>query len=819
MSGFFEGISFRLAKVGIVLALLVGMTMSAVQLYLDYRHMASEAGEQITLLVDVAAPPAQRAIYTLDYELAHEVVAGLMRYSFILEVTLKDELGAEVASQRRELSPSGTRWVTKLIGEEFVRYGARLDIPGDSDAHGYLEIVVDNDQAFSSLYNHSMLLMSTGLIRSSILVFGLFIAFHFMLTKPLIRINKEINEIDLNRPGEQRLNSPKSRRSDEFDQLIQSANQLLDTVDLALSKRKAVEVVLRKSEEHVRQIIDSLPVWVGARNSDGHYIFANKALADFLGTTPEAMRGSHISDFKHFCLTGVEMPTSIDMEVIRSNSGSKTIEEKWRSTSGDEIDMHTYIMPMEFYDEMVALVVSSDISELKSTQAQMEYMAYHDALTKLPSRSYLIEHLQTEIDQSEKTKEFGALLFIDLDQFKNINDSLGHPAGDAILKSVAKSLSEGIRECDWVCRLGGDEFVVVLTALGKDRAVAMSRAEAHAELLRGELVQGRHFYQDIELHVTGSIGIVMFPDAGIGPHELLRFADTAMYKVKEAGRDAVEIYSQGMADNATHVIMMEHALRKAFENKDFSLHFQPRVDNLNKKIVGAEALLRWEHEEKGMVSPAEFIPIMETSGLIVEVGVWVLEKSLQQVKEWQQQGLWDDSMRLSVNISPRQFRSGSFVEDISRVANDINFPPSMLEMEITEGIVIDNLEVTIDTMSSLRDLGFAFALDDFGTGYSSISYLKQLPVSVLKIDKSFVRDITEDASDRILVQTISTMGNMLGLEVVAEGVETPGQLSLLDSYDCRYYQGYLCSKPLPVEQFTELLKRDSVDWVDVEEKA
>ncbi len=813
MSGFFEGISFRLAKVGVVLALVVGMSMSAIQLYLDYQDQVDEVERKIGLLIEVALPPAERAIYTLDNELAEEVATGLMLYDFILNVTLKDELGNEVASKEREAKPSNTRWITKLIRDEFVSYGARLQMPDGSDSYGFIDVVIDMDRVFEGLYKHSGLLMSTGLIRSSILVFGLFIAFHYMLTKPLIRINNEIKEINPGSPGEQRLSVPKSHKTDEFDQLVHSANQLLDTVDLALSKRRAVEVVLRKSEEHVRQIIDSLPVWVGARNSDGHYIFANKALADFLGTTPDAMRGSHVSDFRHHCLTGVETATTIDAKVIESKAGSKTIEEKWSSASGEECDMHTYIMPMEFYDETVALVVSSDISELKSTQEQMAYMAYHDALTKLPNRSYMVERLKKEIDKADSAAEFGALLFIDLDQFKNINDSLGHPAGDAILKSVAERLSASIRDCDWVCRLGGDEFVVVLTELGEDRSIAVARAEAYAELLRGELAQGRHLYQDIELHVTGSIGIVMFPDGNTSPHELLRFADTAMYKVKDAGRDAVEFYTKGMADNATHLLIMEDALRKAFENDDFSLHFQPRVDNLTAKIVGAEALIRWEHSERGMVSPAEFIPIMETSGLIVEVGLWVLEKSVEQVKAWIDEGLWNDSMRLGVNISPRQFRSGTFIEDVSRVVEELDFQPSMLEMEITEGIVIDNLEVTVETMSSLRDLGFVFALDDFGTGYSSISYLKQLPVSVLKIDKSFVQDITEDSSDRILVQTISTMGNMLGLEVVAEGVETVGQLELLETYSCRYYQGYLCSRPLPVEQFSALLEKDSVDWV------
>jgi len=790
--------------------------MSTVQLYLDFRDQLSNVQRNIGLMVEVAMPPAQRAIYTLDSELAHEVVAGLMRYEYLVDVKIVDELDVKIAGSEREPLSSKTRWVTALIHDEFVSYDAPLPLPVPSDTMGSIAFVIDMDTALKPFYKHSVLLMSAGIIRSSILVFGLFVAFYYMLTKPLIRLNQEIKAINLISPSEQRITPPRSSKEDELSELVRSANQLLDTVDLALSKRRAVEVVLRKSEEHVRQIIDSLPVWVGARNRDGHYIFANKALADFLETTPEALRGSHISDFKHYCLTGVEQAITVDKRVIESRSGSETIEEKWATKSGAEHDMHTYIMPMEFYDETVALVVSSDISELKLTQEQMEYMAYHDILTSLPNRSFLVDRLTRDIKRARETNEYGALMFIDLDQFKNINDSLGHPAGDAILKSVSECLIKSVRDSDLVTRLGGDEFVVVLNDLGSDKDTALSRAEAYAEMLRTELANSRHHYQDIELHVTGSIGISVFPDEGVGPHELLRYADTAMYKVKEAGRNAIEFYTQGMSDNVTQMLMMEDALRKAFKLNQFSLHFQPRVDNINSKIVGAEALLRWQHPEQGMISPAEFIPILETSGQIVEVGMWVLETATTQVKSWIEQGLWHESMRLGVNISPRQFRSGSFVDDISQVVKDVQFPPELLEMEITEGIVIDNLDVTVNTMSALRDQGFAFALDDFGTGYSSISYLKQLPVSVLKIDKSFVQDITEDASDRILVQTITTMGNMLGLEVVAEGVETPGQLALLETYNCRFYQGYLCSRPLAAKDFSELLRKECVDWVKSE---
>ena len=802
--GFFEGISFRLAKVGVVLALLVGILMSAVQIYISYTVKSTEIRTQIDRAVGVLSPPAERAIFTLDTELAQEVVNGLMRYPFVVEVTLVDEIGDVIAAHAREPLASKTRWLTRLIGDEFFYLEAPLNVPIAAKSKGALRFTVDMNIAYAPFYRASALEISIGLIRSSLLVFALFIAFYYMLTKPLSRLAAEIKRINPGSPGEQRLSMEREGRDDELAQLAASANQLLEAVDLALAKRRAVEIVLRKSEEHVRQIIDSLPVWVGARNRDGHYIFANKALADFLQTSPDEMRGSHISDFKRYYVTDTKEVVRLDAEVIDSKLNAQIWEEKWLDRQGDERHMHTHIMPMEFYDETVALVVSSDITELKVTQDLMEHMAYHDALTDLPNRSYLIERLEEEVKRAGRRGEFGALLFIDLDQFKNINDSLGHPAGDAVLKHVAERLRESVSVDDIVVRLGGDEFVIVLIALDNDMEAAILKAEASAERIRRNISQA-YVHNELQLHVTGSVGIVMFPEEDVSVHELLRYADTAMYSVKESGRDSLEFFNKHMADNARRVLVMEGDLHKALENQRFSLYFQPRVDNRSQTIVGAEALLRWNSAERGMVSPVEFIPILETSGLIVDVGRWVLEESIKQVKHWQAMGLWQPNMRLGVNISPRQFRSSRFIDDVRDILRRQDFDPSLLEMEITEGIVIQNLDVTIATMSTLREQGVVFALDDFGTGYSSISYLKQLPVSVLKIDKSFVRDITLDRNDRILVETITAMGNLLGLEVVAEGVETEEQLALLRDYNCAYYQGFLCSKPVSADLFEALL--------------
>ena len=571
MKGFFHGISFRLAKVGVVIALLIGLLMSGVQIYFDYKTQLSAVNEQIARITEVATPPAARSVHTLDSGLAQEVVTGLMRYDFIVSVVIEDELSKILAEAGKESVESETAWFTSMFGAASKEYSSALNLEDNSEFSGHIRFVVDMDRALVSFYDQSIVVIAIGLIRSFILVFFLFIAFYFLITKPLIKIATEMKSINPGSPGEQRLSLSKTGRDDELRQLINGGNQLLEAVDLALAKRRAVEVVLRKSEEHVRQIIDSLPVWVGARNRDGYYIFANKALADFLHTSPDSMRGSHIADFKDFFVTSATDIVAMDARVIKSKVPTQIWEEKWVDREGKEHQMHTYIMPMEFYDEVVALVVSSDITELKNTQQLMEHMAYHDALTDLPNRSYLVERLEEELVKAAKTKNYGALLFIDLDQFKNINDSLGHPVGDIVLKHVAERLTSMTSANDVVVRLGGDEFVVILTNLSADFNNALLNAEHVGERIRSA-VSEPHTHNDLELHVTCSVGVVLFPEEDAGVHELLRYADTAMYQVKEAGRDAIQFFNKHMADNAKNVLVMEGDLHKAIENKSFSLH-------------------------------------------------------------------------------------------------------------------------------------------------------------------------------------------------------------------------------------------------------
>jgi diguanylate cyclase (GGDEF)-like protein/PAS domain S-box-containing protein len=649
--------------------------------------------------------------------------------------------------------------------------------------------------------------MVTGIFRNMFLVLLLFFVFYFTLTKPLVRLSREINSINPDHPGVNRLTQLPPHRKDELAQLIASSNQLLDVVELSLAKRRAVELALRKSEEHLRQIIDHLPVMIGARNIAGYYLFANKALATELGYTPEQMRNLHVRQLLKNSVFDIDTMLQNDYRVIRGNEELDVIEERFITASGKQLFLQTHIMPLAFYDEKVALIVSVDITERKNAQAKMEFMAHHDALTGLPNRLQLVERLEHELRRAERHGYYGAVLFIDLDQFKNINDSLGHPVGDKVLEVVAARLQQTVREEDLVARLSGDEFVVVLTVLDQNMETAALRAGEISEKIRTVISQP-YVYDSMELRVTCSVGVVVYPDKNNSVHELLRYADTAMYQVKEKGRDSIEFFNEEMADKVSRQLVMEGDLHRAMDEGQFELYYQPKIHVFTGRVVGAEALLRWKHPTKGMVSPVDFIPVLETSGMIIDVGQWVLEQACQALVKWSKMGIWQEGMRLSINISPRQFRRAAFVEDVLHTIKEFPIPDNSLDMEITEGIVIQRVEDAIATMTILNEKGISFSLDDFGTGYSSISYLKRLPVSTLKIDKGFVRDIIVDRNDRVLVETIITMGNLLDLELVAEGVEEAEQLAILRSFGCHFYQGYLASQAVEIAQFEDIVRKD-----------
>ena len=446
--------------------------------------------------------------------------------------------------------------------------------------------------------------------------------------------------------------------------------------------------------------------------------------------------------------------------------------------------------------------VFHDITEAKRSEERITHQAYHDALTGLPNRSLFNDRLSMAIAQAQRSGQGVALLFLDLDNFKNINDSLGHATGDMLLQSVAHRLSGLVREQDSVARLGGDEFIFLLQGtMDPDFTVHVAQRILAA-------FRKPFFIKDHELFVTTSIGIAMHPHDGRDPEVLVSCADLAMFRAKEEGRNKYKLFKPAMNDKVQRRMSLEADLRRALERREFEVYYQPKVDVEHQNMVGVEALVRWRRPGHGLVPPDEFIPICEETGLIIPLGAWVLEQACQTTRQWHDQGHGD--LHVAVNLSPRQFQDKDLVRQIKMILLKTGLPPNCLELEITESVVMHSVEDAIITMRALTDLGLRLSMDDFGRGYSSLYHLKRFPMSTLKIDRSFVADVANDPDDASIVNTIISMSRSLNLQVVAEGVETREQLEFLRQRRCDQMQGYYFSKPLSAEDLLSLLKSRTV---------
>jgi diguanylate cyclase (GGDEF)-like protein/PAS domain S-box-containing protein len=443
-----------------------------------------------------------------------------------------------------------------------------------------------------------------------------------------------------------------------------------------------------------------------------------------------------------------------------------------------------------------------DITQRKEDEEQIRKLAFYDPLTGLPNRRLLIERLEHAIAMSERHHTYGAVLFIDLDNFKHLNDTRGHDVGDQLLIEVSERLKDVARDADTIVRLGGDEFVVICEAMSNDERLAARDAEKIAEKIRQSLTQPYHL-DTIEHYNSPSIGIALFLGGLIGLDELLKQADNAMYQAKNAGRNAIRLFNPTMQSELEDRLLLEKDLRRALEKEELLLHFQPQVDQQG-QLLGAEALIRWQHPQKGMVPPDKFIPLAEESHLIIQIGHWVLQQACEMLCAWQKTPTLSH-LTLSVNVSSRQIRQQNFVREVLDVVHHYQLPPERLKLEITESVALDNMQDTLEKMQALREEGIIFSMDDFGTGYSSLSSIKQLPISQVKIDKSFITDLESNQNDIVLTETIIAMGRALKLEVLAEGVETETQKDKLIRLGCFHYQGYYFSRPLAREAFDHYL--------------
>jgi diguanylate cyclase (GGDEF)-like protein/PAS domain S-box-containing protein len=568
-----------------------------------------------------------------------------------------------------------------------------------------------------------------------------------------------------------------------------------------ITERKRAEDSLRESEMRLRAIIEQSPVGM-AFSRDGITINVNAAYLEMFGYAhaAEVCGRPLLEQIAPQCRAEVE---DRYRRRVASDTEPSDYESVGLRADGSQFPMHITAKRLSLKDGPLTLAFLVDITRQRASEDEIRRLAFFDQLTDLPNRRLLLDRLQHAQATSARNRRHGALLFIDLDNFKSLNDTLGHSVGDALLRQVALRLRAHVREGDSVARLGGDEFVVILEDLGGDLIEAAQQTEIVANKLLAAL-NPPYWLASSECHCTASVGATLFSGHAQSKDELLKQADIAMYQAKKAGRNGVRFFDPRMQEAINAQAALEGELRQALEKQQFHLHYQVQVDSAGRPF-GAEALLRWVHPERGLVSPLQFIPLAEETDLIVPIGQWVLEAACAQLEAWERDPA-TRALSLCVNVSPKQFHRVDFVQSVLAALQRHAIAPALLTLELTESLLLDNVAETVATMNALGRIGVRFSLDDFGTGYSSLQYLKRLPLHQLKIDQSFVHDIAVDGSDLAIVQTIIAMARSLNLGVIAEGVETEEQRQLLISRGCNEFQGYLFGRPVPVEQFEAALR-------------
>jgi diguanylate cyclase (GGDEF)-like protein/PAS domain S-box-containing protein len=585
-----------------------------------------------------------------------------------------------------------------------------------------------------------------------------------------------------------------------------------------LARQHALEVqqhmgALRESEERFRSAFDYATIGMGVVSLDGRWLQVNPSLCHIVGYAEAELLSSNIHDITHR-----DDLVALDEQIQRLADGtisSHQTELRYSHKNRQDVWAHLGMsLVRDGETNPLHLIFQiQDITDRKRDQEQLLHDAFHDALTGLPNRALFMDHVKMAIQRSRRSGDrLFAALFLDLDRFKIINDSLGHMVGDQLLVGIAHRLEACLRPGDTVARLGGDEFTILLEDLsGNEDALEVARRVQEAVTQPFNI--GGH-----EVFTTASIGIALSTTGYERAEDLLRDADTAMYRAKMQGKKRHVVFDKAMHDRAMELLQLETDLRRAIQRREFFLNYQPIVSLETGKVSSFEALVRWRHPERGLVMPGEFISVAEETGLIIPLGQWVLAEACRQMREWQKHYLIDEDVTMSVNLSSRQFSQADLIEQVSSVLRETGLPALNLKLEITESMVMENFDTAIQMLTQLRNLGVGLSIDDFGTGYSSLSYLHRFPIDTLKIDRSFVTQMTDNTENAEIVRTIVTLARSLGMNVIAEGVETRAQLTQLRDLGCDFGQGYLFSKAVGAPAALDLaLKSDFASLIEARE--
>jgi diguanylate cyclase (GGDEF)-like protein/PAS domain S-box-containing protein len=771
--------------VGVALALL----STALQLYGDYRSELRTIDEEFAQIERSTLDALANSVWSYNETQIRLTLNGLLQVRDVAHVEVKAN------SERFEAG--------KRVGERAIRRSYELHEPDHRGVSiGTLTVEVNLEGVYRRLLDRGLVILAAESAKAFLVALVILVLVNRWITRHLETMAAYTREMSLDRLGREPLQLQRAgRRGDELDQVAAALNDMSRELGRELARRTEADAERERlflAYEHNRwllqAIIDNTPAAIFVRDHDSRFLLVNRSYREFFTGGADVVGKTLEEVFPH---EQAESYLVADQRTLRADSYVQT-EVEVANAQG----LRTYMaqrFPLRRKDgEMFAVgCVATDITERKSSEERIRYLAQNDVLTGLPNRAVFRDRVSQAIAQAQRSGAQVAVMFLDLDHFKNVNDSLGHETGDELLKSAAQRLRSCLRAGDTAARLGGDEFVICLPTLSEPQH-AISIAEKVLDALRQPFSLGGN-----ELHVRGSLGISLYPGDGIDADSLMRAADAAMYHAKEKGRDNFRFFTAELNQAAQRRLEVANRLYEALQRGEFVMHYQPKIELRTGRIFGAEALIRWPQPGGGFIGPSEFIKVAEETGLIVPLGEWILRQSCAEAARWH--ALGHEGVTVAVNLSPQQLLRPGFPDVAKRVLAETGLPAQSLELEITEGVLMAKTVENASALDSLAAMGIGLAIDDFGTGYSSLAYLQRFPINVLKIDRSFTDGLGSDAGDTAIVTAIIAMAHSLRLHVVAEGVETAEQALFLKSHGCEAAQGYHFSKAVPADHFIKLL--------------
>lgn len=780
-------LSLRLLACILVCSSLFTLVASAFQLYSDFRRDVSQVDERMSLIETSYMSSLSSSVWALDRNLLDIQLEGILSLPDIEHLTLDIEPDTTIVKGKNPESLSAGTRQHQFRLEHLSRSG--------TETLGTLKIVASMEGIYRDLKRKALLILTTQGVKTFLLSFLILFIIQHLITRHLVTMASYARHFSLrNLPGPLNLarRNTSANRRDELAQVTEAVNEMRDRLSEDMQRQQEDADEIRKLSLAIEQCPSSILI------CDRHWQveYANNKFSQLSGHSLNAIRGKH---------PGMLNPKA------RNNQENRQlwqhIQQEVRLKGEWHGEMHSNRYNGERFWEQVTitpirdgqgnptqyLMLGEDISIRKRYEQQLLRQANYDILTGLPNRMLALDRLKLALTQARRAREMVGVMFLDLDNFKHVNDTMGHEAGDTLLVEAARRIASCLRGSSTVARLGGDEFLVILPGLISQDATKLV-AKRILENFNPPFQLG-----DNEVFVTTSIGIAIFPDDSDSSTSLLQHADAAMYEAKHKGKSAFQRFSPEMKELSQERLQMESLLRRALEMNEFDLFYQPILKTANQQVIGAEALLRWENPTLGHVPPDRFIPLAEETGLIIPIGRWVLHKACQAVNRWQLQTR--EPLSVAVNVSSRQFRDPGFVAMVASALEENELAGHHLELEITERVILDNTLETDDILQRLDEMGVRLSVDDFGTGYSALGYLKNFPFDTLKVDKSFIRDVVSRRGDASLVKAIINMAHSLELQVIAEGVENREQLDFLRRLNCDYGQGYFYSHPVPEGEF------------------